>query len=145
MLENTKQAIKRINIAIAQLVYEEITDVNFGDILKDLAFRDYTPIHDKIIEGLIVAFGTGCYRTVKVPSIQRTAINSPNHKEIQDIEFYVKQLVDSDIDQVQLGFWRIYENLWMGKPDPKRYDRKNAISEQIIRDEIKRIESDKNK
>lgn len=80
-----------------------------SNMFYDLSKLDYRSDDDITIDKYVYAFINGAWVTVEVPSIERTARNSPRYKEVRDATKWCSGLKREHFVRVQKAFFKRYK------------------------------------
>jgi len=105
----TKIEKAMIDLAETVEMIKKGEDINFAFRLKYLSGKDYRDESQTVIDKYVEIFLEGAYFTEIIPSIERTARNSPASRRVKDPYKWVKLFMGEDFHKVQQPFWDIYK------------------------------------
>ena len=114
---NVEYAIESCQKLIKQLKSGEF---NADDIEREfirLSRNDYRSYSEKRISYYFRVFGKGAWREVDVPRVEWTARNAKRTKTVEDVEYYVEELLAEDSKTICEPFLEEYRKEYCDSKD----------------------------
>jgi hypothetical protein len=129
------ECIERFNDISAGKVSPEILNYLF----KKLSERDYRSESEIAIVRYMDAFKDGAIVTEDVPSIERTAMNSPKTRDVKNVQRWCSSLKKEHFIHIQKPFFKRYNDMY--KDIVYSDDKRRAIKPDVILDMMRNMNS----